>query len=205
MNMKLPNLLRTLFSVGALTSIGLFAGCGGTDGPIRADVPGAPTGGATDKLRTGDMIKVVFSNLSSTPAPLPQEEQIKEDGTITLPLVGAVTAAGKGTGELQNELQKAYAKYYVSMNVTVLSSQRFYSVGGEVKIPKREEYVGDTTVIKAIQAAGDVTDFAKRTKVQLTRANGKKFIINYDKALRDSRLDLPVYPGDYIWVPRRLL
>jgi len=31
------------------------------------------------------------------------EEPIKEDGTITMPLIGKITAVGKTTGELQNE------------------------------------------------------------------------------------------------------
>jgi protein involved in polysaccharide export with SLBB domain len=58
-------------------------------------------------------------------------------------------------------------------------------------------------VIKAIQSAGDLTEFANRKKIQLTRANGKTYTINYDKALKNSKLDLPVYPGDSIHVPQR--
>jgi len=57
--------------------------------------------------------------------------------------------------------------------------------------------------VRAISVAGGFTDFAKRTKVQLTH-NGKTQIINVDKAIRDPRLDVPVYPGDTIYVPRRL-
>ncbi|MEO5803145.1 MAG: polysaccharide biosynthesis/export family protein, partial [Verrucomicrobiota bacterium] len=131
------------------------------------------------------------------------EEEIKDDGTISPPSVGTVQAAGKTTGELQKELQEAYRKYYVSMTITLKSPDRYYSVGGYVKTPNRQIYVGGTTVIKAIQSAGDLTEFANRKKIQLTRANGKTYIINYDKALRDSKLDLPVFPGDSIHVPQR--
>ncbi len=157
-----------------------------------------------DKLRVQDTIRVAFSNVSSSSTQLPpQEEQIKEDGTITLPLIGSVQAAGRTTGDLQNELQKAFRRFYVSMNVTVTAPDRFYSVGGAVKMPKRDAYVGGTTVIKAIQSAGDFTEYANRKKVRLTRANGKTFIIDCNKALTDPSLDLPVYPGDYIHVPQR--
>jgi protein involved in polysaccharide export with SLBB domain len=206
--MKLRNLQGLLTSISAAVVLfSLVAGCQTTSQPVfnPPDVSDSSRSkdSVVDKLRVGDTVRVVFSNLSATQAPTPQEEQIKDDGTVTLPLVGAIIAAGKTTGELQTELQKAYAKYYVSMNVTVLAPERFYSIGGEVKTPNRYVYVGGTTVIKAIQAAGDFSDFAKRTKVVLTRADGKKITVNCDKALRDPRLDPPVYPGDSIHVPRR--
>ncbi len=64
------------------------------------------------------------------------EETIKEDGTITLPLIGSVYAVGKTAGELQNEIYTNYVpKYYVRLTVTVKSGDRVYYVGGEVKSP----------------------------------------------------------------------
>jgi protein involved in polysaccharide export with SLBB domain len=62
------------------------------------------------------------------------------------------------------------------------------------------------TVLKAIQTAGGFTEFAKRTKVQVTRANGhKEKPVNYDKAVKNPKLDLPIYPGDQIFVDKRIL
>jgi protein involved in polysaccharide export with SLBB domain len=200
-NINLRKWLRLCFS--GLTVAALIVGCATTpvyQEPDLGEVAKDET--RADKLRVGDTIRVDFSNLSERQMP-PHEEQIKGDGTITLPLIGAVQALGKSTGELQNEIQKAYSKYFVSMNVTVKAPERYYSVGGEVRTPKRDVYVGGTTVIKAIQSAGDFTEFARRNKVILTRANGKSFTVDCDKALRDPRLDLPVYPGDTIHVPRR--
>jgi polysaccharide export outer membrane protein len=178
----------------------LIAGC--QTGPVY-NPPDPKAKGAeevSNRFRVGDTVRVDFSNLSRDQIS-PHEEQIKDDGTITLPYVGSVKAEGKTTGELQAALNEAYKKYFREMTVTVRWPNRFYSVGGEVKTPNRQEYVGSTTVIKAIQSAGDLTEYANRRKIQLTRANGKTYIINYDKALRDSKLDLPVYPGDQIHVP----
>jgi polysaccharide biosynthesis/export protein VpsN len=208
--MKLRKLRGVLSLISAFVLLGLFAGCETNSQPVfdPPDVPANPKPSEpverVDTLHVGDTVRVVFSNLSPTATPAPQEEQIKDDGTLTLPSIGSVVAAGKNTGELQAELQKAYEKYYVSMNVTVLAPERYYSVGGQVKNPNRFVYAGGTTVIKAIQAAGDFTDFAKRTKVVLTRANGKSITVNCDKALRDPRLDPPVYAGDSIHVPKRI-
>ena len=199
--MKLRKWLGIGFSFCALALVGfLVAGCGLTGKAPRPPQDDPPS----EQLRIGDTVRVVFSNVSSTPI-LPHEEQIKQDGTITVFLVGSITAAGKTSGELQNELQKAYTKYYREMTVTVQTPDRSYSVGGEVKAPDRKPYVGPTTVIKAIQSAGDFTDFANRKKVRLTRANGRSYIINCIKALEDPRLDLAVYPGDSIHVPRGFL
>lgn len=195
---------RGVWLLLSLVATGLVAGC--QTGSVYQE-PSTAThaenrGEETDKLRVGDTVRVTFSTSGDRQVP-PHEEQIKQDGSITLFLIGSIQAAGKTTGELQSELQQAYSKYYVSMTVTVQAPERYYSVGGEVKNPKRDVYVGGTTVIKAIQSAGDFTDFANRKKVRLTRASGKTYIINCDKALMDPRLDLPVYPGDSIHVPRR--
>jgi protein involved in polysaccharide export with SLBB domain len=78
-------------------------------------------------------------------------------------------------------------------------------VRGEVRGPGRQFYLGYTTVLKAIASAGDFTDYAQRKKVSVTHLNGKKQIINCIKAINDPRLDLPIYPGDIIYVPRKVL
>ncbi len=149
--------------------------------------------------------ETVIVDLTGTADQIPEHsEPIKEDGTITLPYIGAVQAAGKTPGQLQNEILNLYVpKYYVRLTVTVKSEDRVYYVGGEVKQPGRQLYVGETTVTRAIQSAGDFTDFANQRKVWLIRANGKRIKVNCNKAFENPSLDLSVYPGDQIQVPRR--
>jgi protein involved in polysaccharide export with SLBB domain len=155
------------------------------------------------RFHVGDTVTVDFSGAAD---PIPEHlEPIKEDGTITLPYIGPVRARGKTAGELQNDIHDLYVpKYYVRLTVTVSSPQRVFYVGGEVKQPGRQLYVGETTVTKAIQAAGDFTDFANRNKVWLIRSTGDRIKVNCNKALQDPSLDPPVYPGDQIQVPRRI-
>jgi polysaccharide export outer membrane protein len=161
-----------------------------------------PSSLAAPRFHAGETVIVA---LTGTADQIPEHsEPIKEDGTLTLPYIGAVRAAGKTPGELQNEIHDLYVpKYYVRLTVTVKSQDRVYYVGGEVKQPGRLLYVGETTVTRAIQSAGDFTDFANRRKVWLVRTNGKHIKVNCNKALEDPSLDLPVYPGDQIQVPRR--
>ena len=91
------------------------------------------------------------------------------------------------------------------MTVTVKPGDRFYSVDGEVRNAGPKPYLGKTDVVDAIAAAGGFTDFAKKSKVQLIHPNGKKEIINYEKAIDDSTYNRAVYPGDQVIVPRRFL
>jgi polysaccharide export outer membrane protein len=155
-----------------------------------------------DRFVAGDQVTVKFSGtVDQIP---PHEERIKDDGTITLPLIGAVKAEGKTPGELQKEIHDRYVPdLYRRLTITVQGEQRFYYVGGQVKNPGRQFYVGATTVTKAIQSAGDFTDFAAKTRVELTRPGGRKDVIDCIKATKDPSLDLEVYPGDKINVPQR--
>ena len=65
-------------------------------------------------------------------------------------------------------------------------------------------YSGPITVTKAITSAGDFTEFANHKKVWLIRASGQRFKLNADKILAGEAPDPPVYPGDQIYVERRL-
>jgi len=175
---------------------------------IGTEGTSAPTGANSEDLTAarfhiGDTVTVDYSG---TVTPIPENVQtITEDGTITLPYVGAVRAVGLTAGELQKEIHDLYVpKYYVRLTVAVSGQQRVYYVGGEVKQPGRQLYIGTVTVTKAIQSAGDFTDFANRSKVWLVRNNGERIKVNCTKAAQDPSLDPPVYPGDQILVPRRL-
>jgi polysaccharide export outer membrane protein len=156
------------------------------------------------RLHIGDTVTITFSG---PPEPMdPQEPTINEDGTISLPDIGRVEAAGKTPGELQDAIHDLYVpKYLTHLNVTVkTSSDRVYYVRGEVKAPGRLIYAGDITVSKAITSAGDFTDFADHSSVWLIRANGDRFKLNLNKILDGDQPDPPVYPGDQIEVERRI-
>jgi len=193
----------------ALSGSLLFNGCRSADVPVfSSDVsPGSPSKstGDSDVFAVGNIVTITFSGITDPPSP--HEETIKEDGTITPPLIGPVKAAGKSAGELQKEIRDRYVpKYYNSnLNVTVKSQERVFYVGGQVKSPGRVVYIGEITVTKAIQACGDFTDFANKKKVMLYRKGGGKPIrVNCVDALKDPSKDLPVYAGDKIHVPQRL-
>lgn len=209
------NWLRRVSLVwGCLVAALLISGCKSDDGGGAAVSGSGPAavgqGGApgpvplpfVDVLRVGDLVKVTFSG-NPTP-PMDQEERIKDDGNINLQFVGSVQALGKTAGQLQKEIQDAYVpKLYRRLTVTVLTENRVFFVDGEVRQPGRLVYTGELTVLKAVASAGGFTDFAAKNRIELVRTTGEKFVINARKAKDQPRLDLPVIPGDRIYVPRR--
>lgn len=198
----------------------IFSGCGTTEEPTFSDNPNpaAMTGTSTNDVpslpapaavfQPGETVTISSSTGSDTyPGPIGGAGQpylIADDGTIALPLVGKIKAGGKTPGELQDDITKLYVpQYYVRLTVTVTAPQRFYYVGGEVQKPGPEVYIGETTVSKAIQAAGDFNQFANHKKVLLKRNDGTQIYVNVDKALKDASQDPEVYPGDQIYVNHR--
>ena len=202
------------FACGLLFAGVIFTGCYSSPGdPIFSDNPAPPvmtgspstgyTGVEVARFHVGDTVTVTLTGLPETIEP--HIEPIKEDGTITMPNIGHVQAAGKTAGELQNEIYNFYVpKLYRHLTVTVNTGDRVYYVTGEVKSPGRQLYTGQMTVTKAITTAGDFTDFANHKKVRLIRANGQTIKVNCEKALQDSSQDPPVYPNDQIQVPRKI-
>jgi len=200
--------VRGLFTCAALAAGMVLTGCGS---PSEAQFdksrshPSAESPAEVARFHVGDMVTV---SLSGSLAPIPDHaETIKEDGTITLDLIGSVSAVGKTAGELQNEIYTNYVpKYYKRLTVTVKTGDRVYYVGGEVNSHgSRQYYVDGTTVTKAIQSAGGLTDFANRGRVWLIRANsGQRIRVDYDDALKNPAKDPPVYPDDQIIVDKKI-
>ena len=120
-----------------------------------------------------------------------------------MPLIGDVNAAGRTYAELNETVYELYVPRFYRPGTFRIPDKRIYFVGGEVKSPGRQMYLGATTVTKAIQSAGDFTDSAAKRRVVLTRADGAKFVVDCEKATRNSSLDLLVYPGDKVDVPQR--
>lgn len=182
-------------------------------GCVTAPDPVVPPGGVgagsgnggmgIDYVRIGDRISVSFADIPMTSPTI--EQRVREDGMITLPLGVQVMAAGKKAGELEAEIRAEYVpKYYNRLTVGVKLEERVIYVGGRVRRPDRYMYVGEMTVLKAINVAGGFDEFADRSDVEVTRADGTKLKVNCKKAQKNPvKYDLPIYPGDNIYVNKR--
>src|SRR5271166_6362746 len=176
--------------VGRLAALALLfcVGCHGTakhPAPLVAHTP--------NYLNPGDVVKVSFPAAPE----LNQSQKIGTDGTLSLPLVGEVHAAGKSPGELQNDLATLESR-----SVPVV-------VSGAVQKPGKIVFERPATVLEAIMEAGGFTPEADLKKVSLIRiAKGEHYTQIFD--MRPVLRGIPtraiyVSGGDVIYVPEKLL
>jgi polysaccharide export outer membrane protein len=206
------NLLRSIAAfvpswlAAGLLLVGFGAGCTSPGGPAAAntDRPSGqslPTDASIDVIRVGEKITVYITDI---PRPYTHQQQVREDGTIQLPLGVEVVAAGKRKNDLQEEIRKAYVpKFYNRCTVVVETEERFIYVDGQVRMPGRYAFTGEMTVLRAISVAGGFTEFANKKNVTLIRPGGKKITVNCKRAEQDPRYDVPIFPGDSVLVKRK--
>jgi protein involved in polysaccharide export with SLBB domain len=189
--------------------LGFQLGCASMDpGTAGAGAPpaAAPTsddGSTSTIFRSGDRVQIDFADSPGLPSTW--QQTVREDGTITLPLSKTVNAAGLRKGELETAIRDVYVPHILRrLTVNVRSDKRSYFVSGEVKLPGEKEHTGQITAMRAIATAGDFTDYANKSKIEVIRVNGQKIRVNGKKALEDASKDVPVYPGDRVHVYRRI-
>ena len=170
-----------------------------------AAMPAAAVDRSTDtSFRPGDRVEIQFTDTQGLPPSW--QQTVREDGTITLPLNKTVRAADLRKGELETAIRDVYVPHILRrLTVNVRADRRSYFVSGEVKLPGEKEHTGQITAMRAIATAGDFTDFANKSKIEVFRSNGEKVQVNGKKALKDPSKDVPVYPGDRVHVHRRYI
>jgi polysaccharide export outer membrane protein len=139
---------------------------------------------------------------------------IRPDGTITMPLVGDIKAAGR-TPSVLKETIKAQLQNFVKLaagnEVTVaVKNWRSYRFTLDGEVSKAGVFTSDhyVTVDDAIAIAGGLTRFAKRSDIILFRTDPKtgtqrQIPLDYDLLASGKRMDMNIYvlPGDRIYVP----
>ena len=120
------------------------------------------------RLNPGDKLEITVwheENLKSEVVVLP-------DGTISFPLVGHVPAAGKTNEELVALLKERLSKFVPDpeINIRLLSADgNTIYVVGEVGHPGAINMTRPTDVMQALGMAGGLTQFAKRSSIQILR------------------------------------
>ncbi|HEY5938338.1 MAG TPA: polysaccharide biosynthesis/export family protein [Kofleriaceae bacterium] len=160
-------------------------------------------------LGVGDIVAVnVWENKD-----LNTETTIRPDGTITIPLVGDLKAAGETPSALKEQIKKRLTDFVklqgteITVAVKEWKSYRFTIQGEVVRqgVFTSEQFV---TVADAIAMAGGPTRFAKRSQVKLFRPDPKSRVpktipLDYEALSSGKRLDMNIFvlPGDTIFVP----
>jgi len=158
-------------------------------------------------LNPGDVIRVTFPSAPE----LNQTQPVGTDGSVSLPLVGEVHAAGKSPAQLQTELANLYKSQLQNNEVIVTLETRALPVvvSGAVQKPGKIVFERPATVLEAIMEAGGFTPEADLKRVSVIRiVKGEHYAQRYD--LRPVLRGKPtpavyVASGDVIYVPERLL
>ncbi|HZS40673.1 MAG TPA: polysaccharide biosynthesis/export family protein [Polyangia bacterium] len=142
---------------------------------------------------------------------LSTDAKVRPDGTITMPLIGDVHAAGRTPGELKLEIGKKLSNFVksdeatVTIAVTEVNSYRF-TVSGNVEhggIFTSKYYV---TVAEAIALAGGLNKFADPKKLVIVRLDehGRRRVpIDYNRISSGEHPDenLVLISGDNLFAP----
>lgn len=197
--------------VSALVLVLVYASRGNT-----AEVPALPSRdapqmdlpAASAQLGPGDTVAIRVFGQSDMDGNI----YVADDGTISLPLVGAILVAGLSPAQVSLRIEKALkdGAYLVNPHVTVTlvaSVNQLVAVLGEVRTPGRYQVGANTTIFQLLAQAGGVTAtsadviFLIRTDAS---GNQSRIPINL-KGYSDASSVLPNQKfkgGDSIFVPR---
>jgi polysaccharide export outer membrane protein len=158
-------------------------------------------------LGPSDVIRVTVWRNSE----LSSEATVRPDGTISLPLLGDLRAAGQTAGKLRADIASRLATFVrdeaiVTVAVTAINSYRFV-VNGNVEHPGVYATNHYVTLVEAIAMAGGPNRFGnpEATVIIRTAADGqvRRIPIDYPSILTGTRpeQDLPLLRGDTVYVP----
>lgn len=146
----------------------------------------------------------VSSELAKASSPRIQTYLVDSKGDIDFPMLGSIHVAGMTCEQLKAFLTTRIEETVKNPIVDVRLLNFTVSVAGEVKTPTIIPITRQRmTVLDALAAAGDLTEFGNRSNVLLVREeNGKRTYVHLD--LNDSKtLTSPYFylrQNDYIYV-----
>lgn len=170
--------------------VGPLNGDTGTVVPHEAIAPDGPY-----LLDTGDRLRVVVFGQEG----LTNSYAVDASGNISMPLIGALRAAGRSTqglaGDIAGKLRGGFIRD-PSVSVEVDTYRPFF-IMGEVLAGGQFPYVSGMTVQNAVAIAGGFSPRANRWKIEVTRkVNGQPY-------RADVPLTHPLMPGDTVVVRER--
>lgn len=173
-------------------------------------------------LGAGDRIQIDIFNVPEYSGENGRH-QVSVDGTLNLPLVGAISVRGMTVNQATEALSQAYGEYLQRPLITLklLETRPIQvAIAGEVRSPGAYMMSPDAggptgpdggrklpTVTRVLQMAGGVTSLADIRQVKIRRAAGdnRETVINIDLwallQTGDLRQDVPLRDGDSIFIP----
>jgi polysaccharide export outer membrane protein len=184
-----------------------IAACSPT--PRYAPLPPPPAPRVTEeeaeyRLKPGDTLQIQFyyqPELGTT-------QEIRQDGRISLALLGEREVSGLTANELARQLAEEYGQYVdrieVAVIVTKIAPEMVY-VSGAVPLNQVIKYEGSLTVSQAIIGSGGFSPAAKLDSVLVIRDQGttepKIYKIDVREAVRKGGRDFLLQNRDVVYIP----
>jgi polysaccharide export outer membrane protein len=173
------------------------------------------------RLQNGDLLSVQISTLTEQQHDFFNKESsvnsqlilqnpylfgyvIKDDGTLDLPSLGNVNAAGFTLRELENIIKNIAVSYFESPVIKLNIINFEITVLGEVNNPGTFKIIDpEVNILYALSLSNDITQFGNRRKVKVIRSEDKfnrVFYIDLTKKDILSNSDFMLQPNDIIYV-----
>jgi polysaccharide export outer membrane protein len=136
--------------------------------------------------------------------------RVADDGSITMPLLGRLAAAGRTKSDLQETIAGLLADRFVrNPQVTVFVREyvsKRVAVTGAVKSPGSFEMLGRKTLLEMLSLAGGLDRDLGKEIVIFRRAEGaatRRIAVDLERLVyhADPELNLAIEPGDIVYVP----
>lgn len=132
---------------------------------------------------------------------------VRNDGYISLPLMGEMYVAGKTPAQVKKEMESSLTKYIKDPRCAVIvvepRSKRYY-IQGQVAHQGQFTLDKDLYLTQVIPIAGGFTEFADKDSLIIIRKEDdtrKRIKVDYDRIIKGKDDDILIIPGDNIIVP----
>jgi protein involved in polysaccharide export with SLBB domain len=143
---------------------------------------------------------------------LPEEYQVSSDGSVDIPYIHRIQAAGLEPQGLAKLVRDKLIADQILKDPSVIVTIKEYrskkvTVLGQVQKPGSFPFATGMTLLQAVSVSGGFTSIAKTDRVNLTRKtrSGSKTVVLSVDSITDGRSpDIPLQAGDVIYVSERV-
>jgi polysaccharide export outer membrane protein len=146
--------------------------------------------------------------LSGMPAEIAADFNLQftvgQEGTVNVPLIGEMKAAGFTASQLEKALESKLVAEKIFTHPTVLiniaQTLRYVSVSGGIRQPGRLSWSSDLTLSSAIGNSGGLGDFGSPKNIRIVREGKIWGVFNLAEIQKDPAKDPKLLPGDQVVV-----
>jgi len=156
-------------------------------------------------LRTGDIFDMRLSGMPAEfAADFAAQYTVNSEGTVNVPLIGEMKAAGLTAAQLERSIQTKLVAEKIFTRPTVLvniaQSNRYVSISGGVRAPQRLLWSSDLTLSSGIGNCGGLGDFGNPKGIKIIREGKISGVFNLKDLQADPAKDPKLLPGDQVVV-----